>query len=492
MNSQSPMMRRIADQKPTSNQPSNSTGHKITIPRKGRIRFVLALFFLFGCGFFVTKAVIKDNQKGATKTKTEKVAKNKKEKKQPISHKKDNENKKFEQSNNFLSFSDVSNLFSQNSIPLSNNTVSVPFQKDSAVLHLTIDTVLQEFCSKLMASYHPKYGAAAAIEPRTGRVLALVSYTNEGEPSFGDNLYAKSIFPAASVFKTITAAAAIETAHLNSNSPLRHTGRNHTLYKFQLEENLRGYKEIPLEEAFAFSINPVFARIGMYILGNTRLDNYGKKFGFHEPIPFELKNDSAFTTLPDSNCTMAELASGFNQVTTISPLFGSLLASAIVENGNMPRPYLVDSVTSKQNNACIYRGIQGVLRQPIKPQTAKELRIMMSQVAKYGTARKSFRYIKQSPRFDEFTYGGKTGSIDKDSVGRVDWFVGFARHPSDWQQRIAVGVVTVHGAYWTVHSSFIAAEMFRIYLRTLQEDRTPKEDPEREIIVSDTVENTNG
>lgn len=104
----------------------------------------------------------------------------------------------------------------------------------------------------------------------------------------------------------------------------------------------------------------------------------------------------------------------------------------------------------------------------MQDRTANVLSEMMKCVARYGTARKSFRYLKNSSRFDEIDYGGKTGSVDKDSVGRVDWFIGFAKHPKDNRQQIAVGILTVHGAYWTVHSSYIAAEYFRKYLRAIQ------------------------
>jgi len=120
------------------------------------------------------------------------------------------------------------------------------------------------------------------------------------------------------------------------------------------------------------------------------------------------------------------------------------------------------------SDSCIYRARKETWRVPIKENTSSELRKMMKGVSRYGTARKSFRYIRQSERFTNIEYGGKTGSVDKDGIGRVDWFMGFGRNPDDQSQRIAVGVLTVHGSNWTVHSSFIAAELIRIHLRTLQ------------------------
>jgi cell division protein FtsI/penicillin-binding protein 2 len=294
----------------------------------------------------------------------------------------------------------------------------------------------------------------------------LISWNHDSVPSLGDNLYCKSYFPAASIFKTITAAAAIELAGFSSESTIPHTGRNHTLYKYQLEKELSIYKDVSLEFAYANSMNPVFARIGMYSLNKNSLIDIGKRFGFNTTVPFEIPCEISALSPTDSNFTMAELASGFNQRTTLSPLLGALIASAVAEHGQIPCPHVIDSISN--GDSVIYKATNRLWKTPIREQTAKELSSMMQCVSRYGTARKSFRYLKNSARFDDIEYGGKTGSVDKDSTGRVDWFIGFARHPKDSRQRIAVGILTVHGAFWTVHSSYIAAEYFRKYLRDIQ------------------------
>jgi cell division protein FtsI/penicillin-binding protein 2 len=133
----------------------------------------------------------------------------------------------------------------------------------------------------------------------------------------------------------------------------------------------------------------------------------------------------------------------------------------------MPRPRLVDSVTVVGESEPRYRAQSQPWRTVMQPRSADELKLLMMGVTRYGTARKSFRVIKQTDRFKALEYGGKTGSLDKDGVGRVDWFVGFARDPYNPARRIAAAVVTVHGPNWTVHSSYIAAELFRSYFKEL-------------------------
>lgn len=222
---------------------------------------------------------------------------------------------------------------------------------------------------------------------------------------------------------------------------------------------------VSLMDAFAFSVNPIFGRLGIYTLGKNGLQSYAERFGFGQDVPFELELARSVVQIPDSSFGIAEIASGFNQTTRITPLLGALMAAAVSERGRMPRPRLVDSVTVVGEAQPRYRAQSQTWRTVMQPRGADELKQLMMGVTRYGTARKSFRIIKQTDRFRQMEYGGKTGSLDKDSVGRVDWFVGFARDPLNPSRRIAAAVVTVHGPYWTVHSSYIAAELFRSYIK---------------------------
>jgi membrane peptidoglycan carboxypeptidase len=355
-------------------------------------------------------------------------------------------------------------------------------------VHYSLDSALQNLSQRLLQQYQPKYGAVVALEPQTGRVVALYSYSNPAEAPIPD-LWRKSIFPAASIFKTITAAAAIDAGKLNTESCLDLAGRRHTLYRFQIAPKLSYASEITLKEAYAHSVNPVFARIGMYLVGYRELQASARKFGFGAAVPFELEVDSSSVMSCDSAYDIAELASGFNKKTTLSPLLGALIAASVVENGRMPRPTLVDSVSDLGDSRTVYRAVPMLWKIPIKETTARQLRVMMCDVAEYGTARHSFRYIKRSARFDTLEYGGKTGSIDKENAGRVDWFIGFIRHRTDPRQQLAVGIVTVHGAYWTVHSSFIGEELMRVCIRAIQ---TGEKDREPIIVNADSVDAAEG
>jgi len=336
---------------------------------------------------------------------------------------------------------------------------------DTLSVALSVDTTLQKYAMSMFRQYRPRYAAAAAVDPATGRVLALASFADDSDAEIdGKELYLRNCFPAASVFKTIVAAAAVERGGMHGKTVLEHFGRNHTLYTTQLKKDLKVSRDITLEDAYAYSVNPVFARIALFNINKDIVTEYGRRFGFNESVPFEYDVDVSEMFSPDTGFSVAEFASGFNRKTTITPLFGALLAGAVCENGVIFEPTVIDTIRSQRNDSCLYVRRSKVWRRAVKDHTAAELRGLMTKVTQYGTARNTFRRLRDSPRYNAFEFGGKTGSVNQVGLGRVDWFVGFARNPNNKSQRIAIGVVTTHGDYWTVHSSYVAAELIKKYI----------------------------
>lgn len=511
-NQDSPMLHRVKQ--------SRTTGRLPVIPRKGRIRFFL-LLTLGTLGITViprlhhpaphVPKIKKSVQKPAQTEKTQQIKPPieanvaKPEKRQKKAPRKKKQRRFFWQRSvpHTLAASIVLPKYATAPAKLSSAALgalltspksSIQFDQTSFVLsdtnltlYTSIDSTLQQFCTKLIKRYHPLYGALVAIDPVSGQIRALVSYTGDSVPDLGSNLYCRAFFPAASIFKTITAASAIEHAAYTAGCTVRHRGRSSTLYRSQLKKVLTNYNELSFSQAYARSVNAVFGRIGIFDLGKGTLERYATRFGFATDIPFELPCDQSVVGSADTLFELAELASGFNEQTTISPLHGALIAATIAEQGHMPAPSLIDSAVQTSSQKLLYRAAPHTWRIPIKAHTAQELRSMMSAVTRYGTAAKSFRYIRRTRAFNDYEYGGKTGSIDKDTTGRVDWFIGFARNPTKPAERLALGVVTVHGAYWTVHSSFIAAEALRTYLRAMQKSEETKPSiPETEQQASST------
>ncbi|MFP4031047.1 MAG: penicillin-binding transpeptidase domain-containing protein [Desulfococcaceae bacterium] len=309
----------------------------------------------------------------------------------------------------------------------------------------TLDAPLQR---RMAASLQPetaRYLGAVVLEAETGRVLAMVSHDSV-DP--GNNACLASLFPAASVFKIVTAAAAISEIGLRGDSYLGYAGGKYTLYKYQLRESPgRKVYRISLRDSFAQSVNPVFGRLGTRRLGKTALARHGEAFGFNRPIPFEIPVDLSPLRVTDEPFQWAEVASGFNRTTLLSPLHGAMIAAATVsENGQLIAPTIVDRIRD-ENGLLLYQAPESPasVGQAIAPEAAREMRGLMEETIRTGTCRRSFRGFEQDPVLGRLVLGGKTGTmgsrIHPDRL--YDWFVGFAEE-KEGGRRIAVAVAVAH------------------------------------------------
>jgi len=325
----------------------------------------------------------------------------------------------------------------------------------------TIDSDFQAAMEKQFAAYKPDYGAFVALDPKTGAILSLVSYTRN-KRELG-NLALRASFPAASIFKIVTAAAAIDKNKANPETVIAFTGANHTLYRQNLKppKNHRWVRKMRLREAFARSVNTVFGKLGIYLVPKEDLNHYAEKFQFNRDIPADLPVEAGtFEFSGEDPLSVAEVASGFNRTVLMSPLQGAMMAGAIANEGRMMEPYLVDSF-SPQLAGLPYRAEPRLMNEVVSPETARELRKMMNDTVRVGTSRKSFRDLVRKSLRAEIEMGGKTGSLTgRDPQGKYDWFVGFAKKG---ERDLALAVLTIHEEKWTVKSSLLASKAVEHY-----------------------------
>jgi cell division protein FtsI/penicillin-binding protein 2 len=310
-------------------------------------------------------------------------------------------------------------------------------------LQTTLDPDLQHALIPRLDRKNSRYIGIVAMEPTDGRVLAMAGYDRanpDGNPCLD------SRFPAASVFKIITAAAAVEAGDLDPGDVLRFCGGKYTLYKFQITSKLpKKANQITLKDSFAQSVNPVFGRLGADLLGKEVIEAYAVAFGFNREIDFELPLRPSRIELADSAYELAEVASGFNRTTRISPLHGAAMASAVVNQGVWVEPTIIDWV-SDDSGQPVYQG-QTAYRDPaIDRDTARILRQMMQATVQSGTAHREFQKHHDDKVLSRLEIGGKTGSMgDGTGETRYDWFVGYAREPQRKKQLVVAVVVTHEG-----------------------------------------------
>lgn len=344
------------------------------------------------------------------------------------------------------------------------------------VVRTSLDPALQGFLLEKLDRRHARYIAIVVMEPKTGRIRAMVGYDRANPHG---NPCTESRFPAASVFKIVTAAAALESCGFGQNTTFAYCGNKYTLYKSQLRRSTsRPVRHITLKDSFAQSVNPVFGKLGLHHLKKGGLVDYAGNFGFNREIPFELPLDASHFVLEEEPYQWAEIASGFNRTTTISPVHGAMIAAAVGGNqGRMMEPGIIDEITDCDGNP-VYTMAPRTLGSVLSPSAALALRRMMAETIQSGTCRKTFRKADSDPVLSRLWIGGKTGSINSrtEEALRYDWFVGFAEDRQSREQ-LAVSALVGHKNYiGTRAKQYAKMVMSQYYARYFaQQDRKRQE-----------------
>jgi len=316
--------------------------------------------------------------------------------------------------------------------------------RDGKPVKLTIQSALQSKIAALLKTYNPPYAAVAAIDPSTGKVLALVqSSRDQGAKALG----LRAVYPAASVFKVVTAAALLEKGVDPKREVCFHGGK-HRIQKKLLEDSPRDGTCYDMGTAMARSANVVFAKLARDNLTPAQLRAEASKWGFNRELAFDQPVEKSAANIPDAPFDFQTTAAGFGQV-FLSPLHGALLAAAVGNGGVMPSPTLVDDEPVSQG------------KKVLEPALAATIAEMMGRTVSEGTARKSFHERGRSV-MKGIEVAGKTGSLDdKHPFHDYTWFVGFA--PKD-HPTIAIAAVVVNDLIWRVRAPYIARESLRYYL----------------------------
>ncbi len=323
---------------------------------------------------------------------------------------------------------------------------------------LTLDPDLQRRLEAILARAKPIAGAIVMLDPRDGRILALASAARNRELGV---IALKSEFPAASLFKLVTAAAGLEAGTVTPTTTIHTVGGGVRRLRPEhvADHPKRERWAMTMEQALARSNNPVFGKVAVKRVGAGRLAATADAFAFNRQIPFELPLGLSQADVPEDPLALGKTGAGFGEV-TISPLHAALVAAAIANEGRMPRPWIVESVTDAKGRVT-YEGKPAPLGTPVRPQTARALGEMMVDTVRRGTSRRAFRGSTAAKRGE---VAGKTGSLDgKNPTGHYDWFTGFAPVT---EPEVAVAALLVNGNLWHLKGSGAAREALEAFWQT--------------------------
>ncbi|KQW16338.1 penicillin-binding protein 2 [Streptomyces sp. Root369] len=318
-------------------------------------------------------------------------------------------------------------------------------------------------------------GAVAAIEPSTGKILALASYpsydpstiaggsdsdaeawkkldkkNNPDDPSLNRAL--REVYPPGSTFKVVTAAAALEnglykSADEKTNSPLPWTMPG-TTTPLKNEGNIP-CKNATLRVALQYSCNTVFGKVGSD-LGNEKMLEEAKKFGFTEE-QFTPVRSSAPVFSDDMNPSQTALSSIGQYNTAATPLQMAMVASAVANNGTLMKPYMVDSLQAP-NVDTLEKTEPEKMSEPLSAENAQILQSMMETVVQKGTG--------TTAQINGVTVGGKTGTAqhgENNSKNPYAWFISYAKVGDSAPVAVAVVVQDDNAVRENISGSGLAA-----------------------------------
>ncbi len=313
-----------------------------------------------------------------------------------------------------------------------------------------------------MAQLAGKCGAAVALDPRTGAVLAMAS-----QPTFNPNLVESNfgaiaragapcqpasrllnratagLFVPGSSFKVVTSTAALDSGRYTINSSFVDRGYcieyGKQVHNFADQGRVERFGSVDFLQALEHSINAIFCEIGKTI-GAQSILNASKRFGFYKDPPLETpSNERAPSGLydhgklfdprhPETQVDPGRLAFGQERMLT-TPLQMAMVAAGVANSGVVMRPYVVQRVTAP-GGGTVTRTKPHKYKRAMKTTTAAALNQMMQAVVTGGTG--------TAAQIPGIKVAGKTGTAETGGRLNTTWFVAFA--PAD-APRVAVAVV---------------------------------------------------
>lgn len=281
-------------------------------------------------------------------------------------------------------------------------------------LQITLDADLQQRAHEILAR---RRGAVAAIRPDTGEVLALVS--SPGIPV--TERAAGVLYPLGSVFKIVTAAAALDTGTADIES----------LFEDRAVWQVPGASlvvvnpgtvpcgdsaQVSLLTSFVLSCNLAFAELALE-MGSEIMDAYAAAFGFGTEMEFPLPTPAPSFGGERSSDPGLLASAGTGGLALSSSLHMASVAAVVANGGLRAPPYLIASWTDA-DGAVVERAEPLPENRATTPETAATLARMMERVITEGTGREA--------TVAGHRVAGKTGT-GQDPDGRNHaWFVGFA------------------------------------------------------------------
>lgn len=334
---------------------------------------------------------------------------------------------------------------------------------------LTIDPELQRLAYDQIAASRTGRGSAVVLDPETGEVVALASYPSydpnnidQRFPELADdpndpllNRATQGLFVPGSTFKVVTAAAALRDG-VEPGDDFVDTGsyiaRGYRVINFQNEE----WGRIDFTRALAYSVNTIFARVAVEIVGAVPLAAAADDFGFgaaYEDFPLPVSQSTLGGGPPRDWPDNYLAAVGFGQGEIQTNVFQMSLVAATVANGGvMMEPRIVEEIRSPEG-VVLERTTPAERGRVLEEDVNRELAGMMRAVVTEGGA--------AGAEIPGARVAAKTGTAEVDPGDPHSWFIAFAERDG---RRVAVGVLIENGGRGDFEALPVGRRLMEAYL----------------------------
>lgn len=305
---------------------------------------------------------------------------------------------------------------------------------DGATVVLALDEAIQYLAERelehAVAATQAVAGMVVVVEPFSGEVLALA-----GRPTFNPNRYnaypssrwrnraVSDVFEPGSIFKIVTAAAALQE-NVVSPGEVLDCGNGRVEIAGTVINDHAVFDRLTFTEAVTRSSDIGMIRVAQR-LGRDNFARYVRDFGFGAPTGVELPGESGGLFRPTPRWSALSLPSlSFGQEIGVTGLQIAMAAAAIANGGYLMKPIVVKSVEDAEGRV-VREAKPLVVRRVLQPETVDVLTDILRAVVREGTGR--------AAAVPGYVVAGKTGTAQKvDASGRysmidhVASFVGWA------------------------------------------------------------------
>lgn len=337
-------------------------------------------------------------------------------------------------------------------------------KKEGDTVITTLDTRLQNAAYEAMGDYK---GAVVAIEPKTGKVRAMVSKPDfdpntldeEWESISADsesgvllNRCVQGMYPPGSTYKVLTALEYIKE-HPDDYNDFSYNCTGETILNsvhiscYHDQE----HGEENLYQAFAKSCNTAFVTIGTS-LNKKKYIKLNENVLFNSNIEFDLPvSASRFALTKDSEESEIPQTVIGQGKTLMTPFHNALIMCAVANDGNLMKPILVDKIESVEEKD-VYTAKEEEYKELMTSEEAKILKDLLKDVVEEGTA----SVLKS----DMYTAAGKTGTAENEKEEPHSWFVGYSNVEDP---DLVVCVIVENQGAGSEYAAPIAKQVFDCY-----------------------------